>query len=103
MALGSAPWLPLIWVVPALPLGGVEKQRKHKLSTILFRKVTRSGSGPQRQELCVYGMAASVNAAASSKKLFWSLQDVDVEGKIDLPLPLGPEGLQHGKLHNGMT
>jgi hypothetical protein len=48
-------------------------------------------------------MAASVNAAANSKKLFWSLQDVDVEGKIDLPLPLGPEGLQHGKRHNGMT
>lgn len=37
-------------------------------------------------------------------KLFDSLEDVDVSGQAyTSELPLGPEGLVHGKLKNGLT
>lgn len=37
-------------------------------------------------------------------RVFDSLQDVDISGDTyTSPLPLGPEGLRHGVLKNGIT
>jgi hypothetical protein len=37
-------------------------------------------------------------------RVFDSLEAVDVAGdKLTSPLPLGPDGLRHGKLSNGIT